>query len=194
MKPFSDNCRYDYPDLSPESIVIDAGGFEGNFANLLTLQHPCRVIILEPTKDFYNNIVKRFGNDGRFRILNVGLGGTSRKETFGVKGDQTGLHCGGNSYEHVEIIGIADLLNDPELSDRDSIDLLKLNIEGMEFEVLETILAKNLATRFKNIQVQFHPIVPRFQERYDTIADGLGKTHALTYCTPWCWENWRIKT
>ena len=40
----------------------------------------------------------------------------------------------------------------------DHVDLIKINIEGGEYELLEAILDNNLAKAFDNLQIQFHGI------------------------------------
>jgi len=73
------------------------------------------------------------------------------------------------------------------------IDLLKLNIEGGEFELLEAILARNLADRFRNIQVQFHQVIPDYHQRWLGIRAGLVRSHQLTYDYYFVFENWSLR-
>jgi hypothetical protein len=74
-----------------------------------------------------------------------------------------------------------------------AVDVIKLNIEGMEFEVLEAIIANDLLRMFKHIQVQFHGILKDGKPRRDAILAALSQTHDSTFCTPWRWEGFTRK-
>ena len=71
--------------------------------------------------------------------------------------------------------------------------MIKINIEGGEFEFLENIIKSELVTKFDNIQVQFHDFVPNSDIRMSEIQKELSKTHYLTYQFEYVWENWKRK-
>ena len=73
----------------------------------------------------------------------------------------------------------------------EEIDLLKLNIEGAEYAVLQDMAKKNLLIKCKDIQVQFHTFVEDYGNQYDTIKAELLKTHCTTYSYPFVWENFK---
>jgi hypothetical protein len=76
------------------------------------------------------------------------------------------------------------------VSDIHCIDLLKINIEGGEYELLEHIIEKTLQNKIRNIQVQFHTWIENCEDRRKNIQDILRKTHKLTYNYDFVWENW----
>ena len=51
----------------------------------------------------------------------------------------------------------------------DVIDLLKINVEGSEYEILENIFENNYTTKIKNFQIQFHPEPPGAEETYERL-------------------------
>ena len=75
----------------------------------------------------------------------------------------------------------------------DLIDLMKINIEGGEYDLLDHLITSNLVSRIKNIQVQFHDFIPDANSRMKNIQNELAKTHELTYQYKFVWENWRLK-
>lgn len=187
MKSFHESDRYDYP-LTPNSIVIDAGGYQGSFATEIARKYGCTVHILEPVTRFREAIIAR-GIHAGIHIHPYGLAGETKEAVFHIQGDSTGAFADSNDTECVVLHGIVSVLN--ELCPT-RCDLLKLNIEGTEFDVLEAILSQNIATRITNIQVQFHAVVPNYMARYEAIRAGLLATHHLTYDAPWCWQNFQI--
>ncbi len=185
MKPFHESLRYEYP-LTPDSIVIDLGCHKGTFSKILSERYECKILAFEPIKQFYDIAKDALANNSNVLLLNEGLGAYTRIEEFGVKGDMSGAFADGER-EEVFIMCLSEL---DVMRGKGDIDLIKINIEGGEFEILEYIVLHDLATRFKNIQVQFHPVVPLYHERHAGIREALLKTHRLTYDAPWCWENY----
>jgi hypothetical protein len=49
MKDFQESDRYDYP-LTPDSFVIDAGGYEGNWAAEINHKYRAHVLVFEPVQ------------------------------------------------------------------------------------------------------------------------------------------------
>lgn len=179
---FSDNDRYDY-DLNSKSVVFDCGGYDGDFTDEINRRYGCNIVVFEPVPSNYEKLKQRFAKKSKIRLLNSGIGGHCRIQKMNIKGNMTGMFAQGDEFE-ANVVGI-----DSMLSEYPQVDLLKLNIEGMEFEVLERILELGAASRFKNIQVQFHGVMFNAQSRYADIREKLMSTHRLTYDEPFCWQN-----
>lgn len=195
MIPFTENLRYDYP-LNPDSVVIDAGGYEGNFARTIAEKYGCRVYVYEPVLEFAAAILQGIENTPlakTIKVFNAGLGAYDRKEVFGVKGDQTGIACGvPNRTEEVQIV---DILTAMEVlcGNAGQISLLKLNVEGMEFEILESLLDRGITHRFDHIQVQPHAHIPRAKDRWDYIKNMMQMNHRITWDAEWCWTGFSLR-
>ena len=187
MKPFTENDRYEYP-LTPDSLVIDCGVYQGTFSHILHGKYGCRIIGYEPISSFYANSVERLRTLSSVIVRNEGVGATTRRVTMSIKGDMTGIFADNPTSEEVQVRAIGEVLEPFE-----SIDLLKLNVEGMEFEVLDAVLEAGLAPKLRNIQVQFHSVIPKCEERHRRIRSGLLATHELTFDAPWCWENYALR-
>ena len=81
-----------------------------------------------------------------------------------------------------------------EKNDITNIDLMKINIEGGEYELLDRMLEENLVKVVDNLQIQFHDISPESHSRMMTIQKGLERTHSPTYQYRFIWENWKRRT
>lgn len=189
---FTESDRYSYNDLTKNSLVIDAGSYEGNWANLMNEKYGCQVIALEPVPEFYANIANRFAGREGIIVLNAGLAGTSRKEKFGVKGALTGIACPPDNGEaEVQLIGVAELLNTPWCLGK-QIDLLKLNVEGSEFEILDAILDGGIECRFSNLQIQPHDVIPNAKMRWGFIRNRLQMNFRITHEDPALGTGWAL--
>lgn len=189
IENFTESLRYLDYEISPDDTVIDCGGYEGTFAAEINRIYHCHVVIFEPIKEFYDGIVRRFEGNPKIRINNAAVGaepGLSVKR-FKIKGCMTGEYADGPEVEvaSINLREYCELINE--------VSLLKLNIESGEFPVLEDLIEHGAETKFKNIQVQFHNVVPDAEARYKRIRKRLLATHELTFDFPWCWENYRLK-
>jgi len=173
-----EQMRYEY-DLKPESVVIDLGAYRGEWATEMYNRHMCWPIVVEPTeyiRDFKHGL-----------IINMAAGTHVGKMSFGGRSYCTSIF---EACDHeYECFDVNELIKGYL-----SIDLLKVNIEGAEYDVLNHIIGAGLHHRIKNIQVQFHQIegVP-YDKWYKELVTKLSETHTLTWHYPFCWENWQAK-
>lgn len=187
MKTFSESCRYDYP-LTKDSIVFDVGAYAGTFTAAIAEKYSCKVIAFEPHPDFVFLLTQKFHEYKNVVVLPCAVGGNTRQQSFGLGGDSSGMYSPADRVEKVAVVDFFDLL---KLYPK--IHLLKLNCEGMEYEILERIINTGNVVKIDNIQAQFHSNAPDYGERYIRIRETLNQTHQLTYDDP-RWQNWELKS
>jgi hypothetical protein len=88
----------------------------------------------------------------------------------------------------VRIRDVADVISEERVA---WIDLMKINIEGGEYELLERLIGSGIVQRCAHIQVQFHSFVPNARDRRARIREMLGATHRVTYEYEFVWEDWQ---
>lgn len=189
--------RYQY-DLNATDVVFDIGGYEGRWASEMHKRHGVRCLIVEPVKRFYRNICETIlsKHSADIMALNVGIGAEAVTRKFRIKGDMTGQFADDGPEEEVAIIPFESLFHFSEgyfgIFKSKEVAVVKLNCEGGEFEILESA-APELLKRCRNIQVQWHAVVPDYQARFDALQEKLSQTHALTFDGQWVWQNWAKK-
>jgi FkbM family methyltransferase len=203
MKPFTESLRYDYP-VADGWIVMDVGAHHGEFVLEFWREHGAHHILIrsyEPVPEFYAILKQRvadFPGAVNISMFTFGLGAKTGKRKFFIKGGMTGPWADDGPAKLVDIVGI-----DSEMSGGvpgNIVDLIKINIEGGEYELLEAILDGGMAHQFRNFQIQFH-FIPQINpvERWKKIRERLAETHSLEYGDPsmefQCntWEGWKIK-
>lgn len=72
-----------------------------------------------------------------------------------------------------------------------NVRLMKINIEGAEYAILNYLIDKDLLKEIQEIQVQFH-IVDGDTERYEQLKKRMELTHHITWRYPFVWENWHV--
>lgn len=185
--------RLNYP-LNSKSIVLDLGGYIGDWAALIMCKYNCNIHIFEPINKFYNKIKDRFEFNDKIKLHHFGLSSYNDNVKIDAeKADSTSIFFineDETKNELIELKSIIDFLNNNKLF---SIDLLKLNIEGSEYDVLESLIQSGLIKNIKHIQVQFHNINDKSVSRRNKIREFLSETHNETYNFEFIWEGWSIK-
>lgn len=170
-----EHLRYDY-QVAPNDLIIDVGAFEGEWATRIYRDSHCRCIVVEPGVEI--------GAFPHGQIINKAAG--MHNGTLNMGGDRFARSVFYEGGLQVECFDINSILNEP-------VAILKLNIEGSEYEILDHIIGHGKHKNIRNIQVQFHQIegVP-YEMWYEELAKKLSETHKLTWRYPYCWENWAL--
>ncbi|HVP08373.1 MAG TPA: FkbM family methyltransferase [Burkholderiales bacterium] len=182
--------RLDY-ELSERSTVFDLGGYQGQWASDIHAMYGCRVYVFEPVPAFAEQIARRFRRNPRIRVFPFGLAARSETVRLGLAQDATSTFKPGAESVEARLVGISEFLRSEGVG---TIDLMKINIEGGEYDLLEHLLDEGLIARIGNLQVQFHDFVPDAEARMAAIQQRLARSHAPTYQFPFVWENWRLRT
>lgn len=189
MKPFEESDRLNY-DLSPDSVVMDIGVHEGWFTGELNNKFHCQIIGFEPVTRFYKKAVLKFKDCPNIKIYEVALGAENRDIAMGVKGDLTGAFC--KEPNNLEMVGMWDIAGFMAGQEKD-VSLACINCEGGEYDLLERMLDTGIITRFDNISVQMHTVVPDYEERMEMIFSWLDETHDHVYGAPFIWDGFTLR-
>lgn len=181
--------RFNY-DLNESSLVIDLGGYQGQWTSDLFSRYRCQVFVFEPISTFAERIKERFNKNSQIEVFQYGLGGSTRTETIHICADGSSIFRKSSDFEKVKIVDIKDWFNEKRII---RIDLIKINIEGGEYELLERLIKTSLVEKIKNIQIQFHNISDNSNSRMEQIQKCLKRTHRPTYQYKFIWENWTYK-
>lgn len=181
--------RLDY-DLNENSIVFDVGGYEGNWTNDIFNKYHSNVYIFEPVKSYFNVIKNKFANNEKICINHFGLSNTSKSEFIYLNSDESSVIHKSQHQEKIELVNISSYIIDNKI---ENIDLMKINIEGGEYDLLTHLIETGLVSKIKNIQVQFHDFVDNAEQRMYDIQKKLSETHEITYQYEFVWENWKLK-
>lgn len=178
-------------DLSESSIVFDLGGYKGNFAQDIYNRYLCKIFIFEPVKSFYKIIDKKFKDIPKVTAYPYGLANEDKELSISDSNDASSVFIDSEGSEKIELKSILNFIKNNNIT---YVDLIKINIEGGEYEVLESLLESGIISIFKNLQIQFHDfIIDNANERMENIQTQLAKTHKTTYQYKFVWENWVIK-
>lgn len=167
--------RYEY-NLKPTDLVIDIGAYTGEWATQIFARYGCKLIVVEPGPWI---IGFQHGE-----VINKAASTFNGKLKFGGAFYYTSAHE--DLTHEYECFDINELL-----SQHEEIALLKMNVEGAEYDLLPRMFSAGLQKRIRNLQVQFHLIEGQdCHAGYEMIAAELENTHRLEWRYPFVWESW----
>jgi len=185
-----ETLRLNYP-LDRSSIVFDVGGYQGDYAEAIFQKYGCQVYLFEPVPSFYKECVERFSNNSSITCFNYGLSSSSGWFEIGLDNNASSF----KKIESGEKTQLAQLRSVTEVFDElglKKIDLIKINIEGGEFDLLPAMIDSGLIKQVKYLQIQFHNFIDGAVENRQRIRKLLGKTHREMWNYEFVWESWEL--
>ncbi|MDG2126618.1 MAG: FkbM family methyltransferase [Fuerstiella sp.] len=180
--------RQDY-SLNENSVVLDVGGYQGDFTQAMINRFGCRVFVFEPMPLFSEQCTRQFANDPRVSVLPYGLG-TSDEQLFVSTSDDASSFFRHHDTNESVTAQIRDVSWVWQELDLEHVDLIKVNIEGGEYPLLRRLIETNLIRQVSNIQVQFHDFVEDAELQRNELRQRLQPSHDETWCYEFVWENW----
>lgn len=158
--------RYAY-DLYPDDIVLDIGSYRREWGKEIESRYGCSVNYFDALD---NKAAWLF--DGTIK-----MGGDYLYTSIYAEKVDKEYRC----------VDIAHYL-------QEEIALVKINIEGGEYELLNYIIDRGLMNNVVNLQVQFHLIegmIAESERMYNELAKRLKQTHEISWRYPFVWESWQ---
>ncbi len=185
--------RTDY-HLDEESVVIDVGGYTGDFAAQILKKFNCRIDVFEPVAQYAKVARDRFASFNNVNVIQAGLGACEKNDLISIEGLGSSVFNNGTDGCMQETIKIHSVIDYIDAQNFSEIGLIKINIEGGEYELLNSILNRPDITKIiRYLQIQFHDFIPNSQKMRLEIQEKLSKTHILMWNYPFIWESWEIK-
>jgi FkbM family methyltransferase len=184
-----EQLRIDYI-LNEKSIVFDIGGFDGQFSSDFFSIYLCKIYIFEAYKPFAIQIENRFRQNQNVQVFDFGLASEDGEMEISVDSVASSTFKKTKQIATIQLKKASKFLDQIGIS---HIDLMKINIEGGEYDLLYHLISSNKVQMIKNIQVQFHDFVPDATRKMLEIRELLMQSHKPTYLCDFIWENWERK-
>lgn len=179
--------------LDRNSIVVDVGGFNGEWANEIYRRYNSKMHVFEPNPNMLVHLNKAFSDAGNVKIYTYGLSDRDSSSTLLLRGP------GSSIYKHPKVdiekqrtadINLRDINKVFTELNLSHVDLIKINIEGGEYPLLYKMIDQRITDRCEQILVQFHEWYPWARWHRWNIGRKLSKTHKREWCYPFIWEKW----
>jgi hypothetical protein len=110
---------------------------------------------------------------------------------MGLSADGSSVYREAPQRETVQFEDVAHFFAEHRI---ETVDLMKLNIEGGEYEMLPRMIEAGLIGRVRNLQIQFHEVTSDSAARMDAIRRDLTQTHDPAYEYRFVWEGWKLRS
>lgn len=180
-------------DVDKRSVVFDVGAYVGDWSNKMYEKYACRIHAFEPNPNTYSTLVA--AAQGRWLCHEYGVAGATEELSLSLNGMGSSVFALGNldkkpQYTNVRLRAIDEVWDELGV---DTIDLMKINIEGGEYPLLERMIEKNMQPDVRLFLIQFHEWLPGAYYRRWKIRSKLRKTHRLKWDYHFVWECWERK-
>lgn len=101
--------RFNY-DLDEDDVVLDLGGYRGQWASDLFSRFRCRILVFEPVGRHVDHIRTRFRRNEKIEIYPFGLGGCSRRELIHLADDASSIFGESEEREEIDIVDVEQWL------------------------------------------------------------------------------------
>jgi len=176
-------------NLSPEDSVCVLGAYLGDSISEYRNRFDSPVIGLEPISEFCTNLNLRFKTDPKVKILEVAASDRNESLEINLLNDSTSFYKEGHKSEKIISIDIVELFESLEKPPH----VLELNIEGVEFRVLNRLLDSSYASSVNILLIQFHDFVEDSDLMRAEIRKRLSRDYVEVFCYPYVWERWDLK-
>jgi FkbM family methyltransferase len=140
--------------LHPGAVIYSGGvGEDITFEQELIRRFGVKIHIFDPAPVAARTVALANSDGLLFRPVGLAASTTGRFSIGGGTDSSTWLKAGGS-----ETLPCTSLTREMEMNGHESIDLLKIDIEGFEYEVLEACLAEQI--QIKQLCVEFHDFFP----------------------------------
>lgn len=148
--------------LAPDAVVIDLGANRGYFAQEVNAAYGCTCYALEAMPDLYAAIPKT----EKIHPFHYAIAPTNAPITFNVSDQEESgsLHALPTAMI-TETITVPGITLEKFMADQgiEQVDLLKVDIEGAEIELFQTLSDETLG-KIKQIAVEFHDFLDYFED------------------------------
>jgi len=178
--------------LEENPVIFDVGGFLGDWTEEALKYHPtAKIYIFEPVSSYYNVIKGRYNSNPNIQVFNFGLSNETKSIDISVGGDASSTHRTVGDIERIQLKNVSTFLLEQNI---ERIHLIKINIEGEEYPLLEWMVQSEDLVKFDNFLIQFHTFVDNYDNRRRVIQYDLGKNYSQIFNFEMIFEGWTKKS
>lgn len=180
-------------DLPADSLCVDFGGYKGDWVlGCLDRRNLSNFWVYEPVPKYFKEIEEIFIATLSVTVHPYALADESSSVEIQVDGAATTLFGTKEASDSSSIVRIRCepyLLFENQVSGR-TLDWVKMNIEGSEYELIRFLESSQILKRVKTLVVQFHEIEGESLESMHMILD---RTHVKKWGYEFVWERWDVR-
>ena len=182
--------------INANDVILDVGGYTGEWAAQMRLRYNAFVHIFEPSPQSFEVLRREFANEPDVALHPFGLAASNATARLSIADKRSSVYSDSpaerkaGEHREVKLRDVKEVFDELGLVE---VALLKVNIEGGEYDLLNRLITCGLDTRCKYIRVQFHEWYGNAHRLRKRIVRELARTHDPEWSYPFVWESWRRK-
>ena len=179
-------------DLDADSVVVDVGAFTGSWAQQIVNRYDPTIYAFEPNPRSFKSLAEKASANPKLRPMQFGLGDEDVAVDFTLNGLGSSMYDERSDHAGIERIKVDIAAIDRVWSELNlgRVDLMKINIEGAEFPLLDKMIRTGLLSNVDCFLIQFHEWHPDAYRKRRHIRTALSRTHRLEWDYYFVWEKW----
>lgn len=173
--------------LDKESQVVILGGYQGASCLEISSRYGSKIVVFEPIEAWARTILElTLEVNSLVQVISKAVTSNGRTVQLSLNGDATSELIN-SSFNEVHSVESVTMLEVNEFA-QGKIDLLEINIEGGEYEVVDSLLRNKIEV--ETLLIQFHKIDGESQAKYENLSLRLAENYHLVFSIPFVWERW----
>ncbi len=155
--------------ITDKSVVMDLGANMGRFSAQIIAQFGCNVLAVEPEQVNFEAISEH----PKLHKLQAAVGGKCGRSGISISPDSTGHRLNalsGTETATGQVVAVHDFPSLMALTDIHQIDVMKIDVEGCEWDWLDTMSEEQLKS-VGQLTIEFHGFLPEYRETNRTWAN-----------------------
>lgn len=184
-----EKLKYDIK-LKAGGIVLDIGAYKGQYTKkMLARNQNAAFQLYEPIAEYFQICKDLFRDEKSVTIHQAAVSADGRDFQMEIDG----LRSRNSPEKSAESVSITSIDIQTIFDAVQEIELLKMNIEGMEYECLDKLISSNSLIKAKYLLIQFHNFEDRSPHNLEKIHQGIDKDFVNIWKYEWMWELWKRK-
>ena len=179
-----------FEGLNAGDVVLDVGGYHGDWADRMVTLYGVKVHVFEPHPRFAKMIEDRVSGNPDVVVHPYAIGRNAGRLVLSDDENASSALAAKDTGVAGQVRAVADVFEAHQI---DQVAVVKMNIEGGEYDLLPALIEADLMRRIGRLTVQFHKYEPSQIQARDEIRKALEDTHECVWNFPFVWEEWALK-
>ncbi len=178
--------------ITERGVAVDLGAYVGGWATRMAQRYACTVYAFEPSPGPAAKAADALAPYPEVTVLPYAVGASNGTAMLTRDGPGSSIYGGRGEFGRVDV-EVRDIVGVLEELDLSTVDVLKVNIEGAEYDLLERLGGTGWLPRIGTLSIQFHEWHPHAHRRRRRIRAMLRATHEQVWSYGWVWELWQLR-
>jgi FkbM family methyltransferase len=146
---------YDELNLKNLNVCFDIGSNVGLFTKYLKLNNCNKILCFEPNKVAFSSLQKNLKDESDLELFNLAVSHNNESLRLYIDNNNSlisSAHDVRNNYYDVETITLKDIFERTKIQ---KVDFVKIDIEGMEFDLIEN-LEESIFQKIDRFLIEYH--------------------------------------